>query len=108
MNDNNNYNEFSKKRLLNNIEKKFNTTIIGSLAAFEEEFGFLWGHGIPYNQLDEDQRELRSIWKNVRTRILDLGNSNLRGSQSEIAQYTMHWNRYVMNFKLFNKDNEEQ
>ena len=33
------YEENSKKRLLNNIRKKFDTTIIGSLAAFEEEFG---------------------------------------------------------------------
>ena len=41
------YNEFSKKRLLNNLEKKFNTTIIGSLAVFEEELGHLWGHGLP-------------------------------------------------------------
>ena len=34
------YEDFSKKRLFNNIDKKFNTTIIGSLAAFEEAFGF--------------------------------------------------------------------
>ena len=37
--DNEQYKENSKKRLLNNIKKKFDTTIIGSLAAFEEEFG---------------------------------------------------------------------
>ena len=103
----NDYNEFSKKRLLNNIEKKFNTTIIGSLSAFEDQLGFLWGHGIPYNQLNSEQKRLRNAWKNVRTRILDLGNSNLRAAQSEIAQYSLHWNRYVMNFKIFNKDNED-
>ena len=50
---NQNYNEFSKKRLLNNLEKKFNTTIIGSLSVFEEEFGELWGHGLPNDQLTE-------------------------------------------------------
>jgi hypothetical protein len=37
--------------LLNNIEKKFNTTIIGSLAAIEESFGFLWGHGKRVDEL---------------------------------------------------------
>ena len=45
------YEENSKKRLLNNIKKKFDTTIIGSLAAFEEEFGYLWGHGKHYSEL---------------------------------------------------------
>ena len=33
------YKDNSKRRLLNNIKKKFDTTIIGSLAAFEEKFG---------------------------------------------------------------------
>ena len=30
------YKENSKRRLLNNLKKKFDTTIIGSLAAFED------------------------------------------------------------------------
>lgn len=93
------YNESSKKRLLNNLKKKFDTTIIGSLAVFEEEFGDLWGHGLPYNQLDEDQLYWRDIWQATRTRILDEGNSNLRAAQSELAQYTISWNRYIMHFK---------
>lgn len=99
------YNEFSKKRLLNNLEKKFNTTIIGSLAIFEEEFGYLWGHGVPYEKLNDDEKEFREMWKETRTRILDAGNSNLRAAQSELAQYTFHWNRYITEFKL--KGNEE-
>ena len=94
------YGDFSKKRLLNNIEKKFNTTTIGSLAIIEEELGFLWGHGVPYNELTEEEKELREIWKTVRTRILDLGNSNLRASQSELSQYSFKWNRYVTNFEV--------
>ena len=51
--DNEQYKENSKKRLLNNIKKKFDTTIIGSLAAFEEEFGYLWGHGKHYSELTD-------------------------------------------------------
>ena len=49
------YKDNSKRRLLNNIKKKFDTTIIGSLAAFEEKFGELWGHGLPAGELDEYQ-----------------------------------------------------
>ena len=97
---NNNFNEFSKKRLMNNLEKKFNTTTIGSLSIIEEELGFLWGHGYPLSELNEDEKEMRELWKKVRTRILDLGNSNLRAAQSELAQYSFHWNRYITNFEV--------
>ena len=58
---NDDYNHFSKQRLVNNLTKKFNT---------------------------------------VRTRILDLGNSNLRAAQNEVDQYTLSWNRYVTNFYI--------
>ena len=33
------YRESSKKRLIKNLESKFKTTMIGSLAAFEKYFG---------------------------------------------------------------------
>ncbi len=98
------YDEFSKKRLLNNLEKKFNTTIIGSLAVFEEEFGHLWGHGKPYSELDDDQKELRKNWKRARVRILDNGGSNLRAAQSELSQYSFKWNRYVTHFDIKSKE----
>lgn len=104
MDDNNDYKDFSKSRLLNNISKKFNTTTIGSLAIVEDSFGFLWGHGLPYNELSEDQKDWRETWGDVRTKILDLGNSNLRGSQSEISQYTLTWNKYVTNFYVKGDD----
>jgi hypothetical protein len=99
------YKESSKKRLLNILKKKFDTTTIGTLAILEESLGDLWGHGIPYRELNEEELEFREIWNEIRTKILDLGNSNLRGAQSEIAQYTLSWNRYVTNFVI--RNNEE-
>tara|TARA_R110002020_G_scaffold55309_3_gene153619 strand:- start:3303 stop:3662 length:360 start_codon:yes stop_codon:yes gene_type:complete len=97
------YKDSSKKRLLNNIKSKFNTTTIGSLAIFEEAFGFLWGHGIHPDELSEEEKEWRETWADARTKILDLGNSNSRGAQSEISQYTLSWNRYVTKFKIYDK-----
>jgi len=99
------YKESSKKRLLNILKKKFDTTTIGTLAILEENLGELWGHGIPYRDLTEEEADFREIWNDIRTKILDLGNSNLRGAQSEIAQYTLSWNRYVTNFVI--RNNEE-
>ena len=92
------YKDNSKRRLLNIFKKKFDTTIIGSLAAFEERFGDLWGHGLPMQELDEDQQYWREIWTETRSKVLDNGNSNLRAAQNEIAQYTLSWNRYVNNY----------
>lgn len=104
-----NYKDFSKKRLLNNIRKKFDTTIIGSLAEFEKSFGYLWGcefnedgnpYLIAYNELDVDQKKWRDIWNETRTNILDNGGSNSRAAQNEISQYNFTWNRYVTNFRI--------
>ena len=94
----NTYKDNSKRRLMNIIKKKFDTTIIGSLAAFEEKFGELWGHGLPLEDLDEDQRYWREQWMETRSKVLDNGNSNLRAAQNEASQYTISWNRYVTNF----------
>ena len=94
------YKDNSKRRLLNNIKKKFDTTIIGSLAAIEDKFGELWGHGLSIEELDEDQLHWREVWADARSRILDNGNANLRAAQNEIAQYTLSWNRYVTQFNL--------
>ena len=90
------FQENSKRRLMTNVEKKFNTTIIGSLAVFEEFFGCLWGHGKRVEDLNHEEQEWRKIWAIARSRILDNGNSNLRAAQNEIAQYTLHWDRYVV------------
>lgn len=89
------YEENSKKRLLNNIERKFRTTMIGSIAAMEEEFGHLWGHEQDVKNLTNAQLEWRQAWAKTRSKILDNGNSNLRAAQNEIAQYTLSWDRYV-------------
>mgnify|MGYP003131452346 CR=1 FL=1 len=94
-NRNHRYKESSKRRLSNILKKKFDTTIIGSLAAFEERFGELWGHGLSLSDLDEDQQYWRDLWMETRSKVLDNGNANLRAAQNEISQYTLSWNRYV-------------
>ena len=97
------YKDGSKRRLINIIKKKFNTTIIGSLAAFEDQFGELWGHGLELKDLDDEQRYWRDIWMETRAKILDNGNANLRAAESELSQYSISWNRYVTKFHN-NKD----
>jgi hypothetical protein len=98
------YKDGSKRRLMNILKKKFDTTIIGSLAAFEERFGELWGHGSPIEDLDEDQRYWREAWMETRSKVLDNGNTNSRAAQNEISQYTLSWNRYITNSNHINRN----
>lgn len=99
------YKENSKKRLINNIDKKFKTTMIGSLAVFEKYFGELWGHG--NSNLTEEQKRYRQLWEEARTDILNNGNTQMRIAQEEIAQYTMTWNRYKTEFIIKKDPNKE-
>ena len=88
----------SRNRLMDAIKKKFDTTMIGALAAFEEEFGELWGDGLGIDQLTLDQLEERERWDRVRSKVLDNGNNQSRSAAEEISHYTVTFNKYVTKF----------
>jgi hypothetical protein len=88
--------ELSKKRLITNISKKFNTSMIGALASIEEEFGELWGHG--KKELSRDEIYWRTKWESLRAAILDRGNSQLRAAINEVSEYSLSWERYSLTF----------
>ena len=102
------YRESSKKRLKKNVERKFKTTMIGALASFEECFGHLWGHGKDEDEISTNEMAFRQLWEQARTDVLNNGNSQLRIAQEEIAQYTMTWNRYHIDFIVKPQDNKEK
>lgn len=94
----------SKKQLMNNLQKKIKTTMIGALSSFEAGFGNLWGHGLPTEELTETQKENRELWEEVRTEVLNKGNNQLRAAMDEIAQYTLQWNRFSMDLVVKPKE----
>lgn len=94
----------SKKRLITSIERKFKTTMIGALASFEASFGDLWGHNSP-KELTQEQEHYRQVWNAVRTEILNKSNNQSRAAIEEIAEYTMTWDKYRVNFIV--KPNKE-
>lgn len=49
-----NYNEDSNRRLCKIIEKNFNTSIIGAIADFEQDFGYIWGADELVLEVDSD------------------------------------------------------
>ena len=98
------YREKSKKRLSNILTTKIKTSFIGAISSCEKSFGFLWGHGKDDNQMTEQELAMREIWEEVRTEILDNGNTQLRAATNEIENYSINWERYSINLNI----NEEK
>ena len=85
-----------KKRILKQIHSRFQTTMIGSLARFEDTFGYLWGHN-GNEQLTERQEEFLEMWNYVRTSILNHGSKQMRECVDDMIAHMdeeMNINRY--------------
>ena len=98
--------EQSRKRLSTILATKFRTTFIGCLDIFERTFGFLWGHGKHEDDCTPEELELRAVYQDMRTEVLNHGNNQLRAAQTEVDNHTVEWNRYVM--KMTVKPMEEK
>ena len=97
------YAQHSKKRFIQTMSTKFRTTMIGALVAFEESFGYLWGHGKDAEDLTEREKENRILWEQTRTEVLNKGNNQMRAAIEEISNYTLKWERYKTEF-IIRKD----
>lgn len=88
------------------LEKRFQTTMIGALAQFEENFGFLWAINKEDN-LSEQEMYFSDLWEKTRIAILNNGNSQLRSALAElnkISTFGKTNNRYHYKFYM-NKEN---
>ncbi len=95
-----NYNIRSSDRLARSVERKFKTTFIGSLNAFQQAFGRLWGDGLAEEKLTDDQLKFRKLWEQTRTNVLNNGNNQLRAALQEISEYTVEWGRHQTNLPV--------
>jgi hypothetical protein len=94
----------NEQDLLNSIYKKFQTTMIGALARFEDSFGHLW---------DNDSKEAERfeiLWEDTRNSILNNGNKQARSAMNDIADYIHnHKIKQKYHYKFyFNKDNKKE
>lgn len=69
------------QHLLSNVNKRFQTTMIGSLARFEEYFGDLWDSN------HKDRQRFEDMWEDVRNHILNNGNKQARAAINEIRDF---------------------
>lgn len=76
----------SRKNIVQQLSKRFQTTIIGSLARFEDRFGYLWGLNSD-KELTERQKEFLDLWEYARTSILNHGNNQMRDAIDEVIDH---------------------
>ncbi len=101
------YKEVSKDSLFKASKKKIQTTMIGALSTVEEHFGFLWGFEIPDDQLTPEQKHVKSIFEDVRAKILDRGNTQIRSLESEFVNYEISKKKYFINLPMAKNQGEE-
>jgi len=73
------------------IEKRFQTTMIGSLARIEDYLGFTWGHN--KEMISIEQSDNRQIWQDLRDDILDHCNFQMRAALTDLRKFIQNENR---------------
>ena len=92
------------EELMYEIEKRLKTTMIGALAKFEQNFGYLWEEDGP------DQRMYEDMWEDTRNSILNQGNHQIRSALKELGEHLfkrgLNFNQKYHYKFYFNKDNK--
>ena len=84
----------SRRQIIEQIETRFKTIMIGSLARFEKEFGSLWGN----NDEPSNNQEafFRDKWEDLRHDLLDHGNNQIRQGLDELNMYLNSVEKYKL------------
>lgn len=89
----------SKERLKKIAMRKFKTCFIAALAEFEDVFGEMWGHNLSDDELTDTQKLNREKWRQVRTNILNKGNTQARALVAEMDLHKVEFEGYKMVLK---------
>jgi len=85
------------EQLTSSIEKRFQTTMIGSLARVEDYFGFVWGHN--KDMISIEQSDNRNVWQDLRDDILDHCNYQMRAALNDIRKFIQEDSKDAVSFK---------
>lgn len=81
-----------EKELIDNVYKKFQTTMIGAIARFEDNFGYLWES----NSRESDK--FADMWEYTRNSILNNGNKQARSAMEDLTNFFQS-HKYNLNGK---------
>lgn len=99
--------DVSHESLLKQAKKKIQTTMIGSLSDIENYFGFLWGFGDNNTELSEEQKHMKEIFEEVRAKILDRGNTQIRDIELEFVNYEISRKKFYIKLPVADPKGEK-
>jgi hypothetical protein len=88
-------------KILQDIEKRFKTLMIGSLSRFEQSFGYLWNHG--HEPTDQKEEFFRDKWEDLRYDLLNHGNNQIRLAISELSDSLDKDSKYAYKYNFIMK-----
>ena len=100
--------DVSKNKLFNVSKKKIQTTTIGALSTIEEKFGFLWGFDLEESQRTPEQKHVHEIYEEIRAKILDRGNTQIRNLESEFINYDIIRKKHYITLPVSQKNGEDK
>jgi hypothetical protein len=89
----------SRDKLRALVSKRIRTTMIGALAAVEENLKEYWTPEDGEDATPEQER-LYSMFQQIRSVILDNGNNQIRLLEQDIDNFTVEARKYHMEFRL--------
>ena len=100
--------DVSKNKLFNVSKKKIQTTMIGALSTIEEKFGFLCGFDLEESQRTPEQKHVHEIYEEIRAKILDRGNTQIRNLESEFINYDIVRKKHYISLPVSQKNGEDK
>lgn len=91
--------------IIKNIKKRFQTSMIGSIARIEDYFGFLWGFN--KNNLNRNEQENLDLWEELRTEILNHCNNQMRLAMDELEDFLEKQHNYYEYKFIINQNKKE-
>jgi hypothetical protein len=96
---------YSRRQVVQQLETRFKTLMIGCLSRFEAEFGTLWNNELEPSNTQEEY--FRDKWEELRHDILDHGNNQMRQGLEELAEYLNSVDKYHLQV-FYNQNKGDQ
>lgn len=88
------------------IKKRFQTSMIGSLARIEDYFGFLWG--FDKHNLNYQEEKNKQLWNELRTEILNHCNYQMRSAIDELYDFLEKQENYYEYHFIINQNKNKE
>ena len=91
--------EYSQIKMENELAAKMRTIMIGALDSIEKKLGPIWGCN-EKRQLTQEERDLAEVYAELRTEILDKGNTQIRNIKPFLELFNLEYVGYKLEIRM--------